>query len=142
MDPAHQHGVARHAGDFRSPTGVARREGGAAGLDNRAAKTALDVARSDSAVAVANFLREHVPAAALASGAPGADVVNGLIALGDYHEHHWTVSGTNPGRNAVRAQSAMNATTADAKVDATPPPLCGVGCGGAPFGDDGDGGYM
>ena len=83
-----------------------------------------------------------MPAAALASGAPGADVVNGLIALGDYHEHHWTVSGTNPGRNAVRAQSAMNATTADAKVDATPPPLCGVGCGGAPFGDDGDGGYM
>ena len=52
------------------------------------------------------------------------------------------MSGTNPGRNAVRAQSAMNATTADAKVDATPPPLCGVGCGGAPFGDDGDGGYM
>ncbi|KAH8075638.1 phosphorelay sensor kinase [Aureococcus anophagefferens] len=127
QDPAHQHGVARHAGDFRSPLGAARRDDGAAGRDNRAAKTALDVARSDSAVAVANFLREHVPAAALASGAPGADVVNGLIALGDYHEHHWT--------------SAMDATTADAKVDATPPPLCGVGCGG-PFGDDGDGGYM
>ena len=69
------------------------------------------------------------------------EVPSSICFLGDYHEHHWTVSGTNPGRNAVRAQSAMDATTADAKVDATPPPLCGVGCGG-PFGDDGDGGYM
>ncbi|KAH8045623.1 phosphorelay sensor kinase [Aureococcus anophagefferens] len=89
QDPAHQHGVTRHAGDFRSPLGAARRDGGAAGRDNRAAKTALDVARSDSAVAVANFLR-GARARGRAVGAPGADVVNGLIALGDYHEHHWT----------------------------------------------------
>ena len=55
-------------------------------------------ARADSAANVAAFLRKHVPEAALDSDEPGADVVRGLVALGNFYALHDT-----------RAQDALSA---------------------------------